>query len=83
MWAEVYYPAASLYKAACLTFNFGPTFAFPPLDAEMCAAVSSLAEPIAAEPEGADAGEEGGEGGEGGELDEAMEDAEADGGAEE
>ena len=30
VWAEVYYPAASLFKAAAVTFNFGPTFAFPP-----------------------------------------------------
>jgi len=27
---QVYYPAASLFKAAVVTFNFGPTFAFPP-----------------------------------------------------
>jgi len=30
VWAEVYYPAASLFRAAAVTFNFGPTFAFPP-----------------------------------------------------
>ena len=27
---QVYYPAVSLYKAATVTFNFGPTFQFPP-----------------------------------------------------
>ena len=30
VWAEVYYPAASLYKAAVATFNFGPTFECAP-----------------------------------------------------
>jgi len=30
VWAEVYYPAVSLYKAATVTCNFGPDFAFPP-----------------------------------------------------
>lgn len=39
----MYYPAASLYKAACLTFNFGPKFAFPPKDVGEYAAVSTLA----------------------------------------
>jgi hypothetical protein len=33
--AEQYFPAASLYRAACLTFNFGPSFAFPPPDLEV------------------------------------------------
>ena len=26
-----YYPAASLYMSACVTFNFGPTFKHPPV----------------------------------------------------
>ncbi len=30
IWAEVYYPAISLYKSATATFNFGPNFAHPP-----------------------------------------------------
>ena len=34
VWAEVYFPAASLYKAATIEFNFGPTFAFPPSGAD-------------------------------------------------
>lgn len=34
VWAEVYYPAASLYKAATVAFNFGPHFEFPPADVD-------------------------------------------------
>ena len=30
VWAEVYYPAASLFKAATVTFNFGPDFECKP-----------------------------------------------------
>ena len=30
VWAEVYYPAAGLYKSAVVEFNFGPHFEFPP-----------------------------------------------------
>lgn len=30
MWAELYFPAISLYKAATVTCNFGPDFEFPP-----------------------------------------------------
>lgn len=30
VWAEHYYPAISLYKAATATANFGPDFKFPP-----------------------------------------------------
>ena len=39
VWAEVYYPAASLYKAATVEVNFGPHFAHPPppeLEARPC-----------------------------------------------
>ena len=57
MWAEVYYPAASLFRAATVTFNFGPDFACPPQDAEAAAArpCSQLATPAApAEPMEAD-----------------------------
>ena len=49
VWAEVYYPAASLYKAATLTFNFGPKFAFPPTDVGNVHPISSLAAPPADE----------------------------------
>ena len=49
--AEQYFPAASLYRAACLTFNFGPSFAFPPpdLDVDAYSPVSSLAAPKSAQ----------------------------------
>ena len=70
VWAEVYYPAAALYKAAQLTFNFGPAFAFPPADAEGVAPMSSLAAPAEGGEEGADLG--GAE-----DADGAMEDADA------
>ena len=47
IWAEVYYPAASLFKAASVTFNFGPTFDFPPADCD-ARPVCELAKPSAA-----------------------------------
>ena len=47
IWAEVYYPAASLFKAASVTFNFGPTFDFPPPDCD-ARPVCELAKPSAA-----------------------------------
>ena len=43
VWAEMYFPAVSLYKAACATFNFGPTFACPPTDVSDFLPMSSLA----------------------------------------
>ena len=56
IWAEVYYPAASLYKAATVEFNFGPDFAFqPPADAQ-CRPCSDLAK---AQMEAAAAGADG------------------------
>jgi len=75
VWAEVYYPAASLYKAACLTFNFGPTFDFPPADAEAFEAISSLAGPGPDDAQDGADSEEGGDGGgaDGGEDDAGME----------
>ena len=50
VWAEKYYPAASLYKAALVTFNFGPDFAFPPegLDARPCSELAPPQPPEAA-----------------------------------
>lgn len=49
VWAEVYYPAVSLYKAATVEFNFGPTFAHPPPPAFEARPVSELAAPAAGE----------------------------------
>jgi len=53
VWAEVYYPAVSLYKGALVTFNFGPDFAFAPpgLDARPCCelAIAEESAPTAAD----------------------------------
>ena len=54
IWAEVYYPAASLFKAASVTFNFGPTFDFPPADCD-ARPICELANPAAAPATTADA----------------------------
>ena len=54
VWAEVYYPAASLFRAATVTFNFGPTFECPPQD-EKAAAARPVCE--SATPEGGAAAE--------------------------
>ena len=69
MWAEVYYPAASLFKAATVTFNFGPDFECKPagLDARP---VSELATPP---PAAADAAGGAGPSGSGGDA--AMDDS--------
>ena len=44
---QVYYPAASLFKAASVTFNFGPAFDFPPADCD-ARPICELATPAAA-----------------------------------
>ena len=69
VWAEVYYPAASLFKAATVTFNFGPDFECKPagLDARP---VSELATPP---PAAADAAGGAGPSGSGGDA--AMDDS--------
>ena len=71
VWAEVYYPAASLFKAATVTFNFGPDFECKPaaLDARP---VSELATPP---PAAADAAGGGGAGPSGSGGDAAMDDS--------
>lgn len=64
VWAEVYYPAASLYKAATVEFNFGPDFAFPPPADADARPACELAKPVDEAPATARAADEGGEGGE-------------------
>ena len=83
VWAEVYYPAVSLYKASVVEFNFGPSFAFPPpsdLGSDVAKPVSDLATPPP-KPEGVEAG--GGEsskaGAEGENAGEEAEEAEGEG----
>lgn len=73
VWAEVYYPAASLYKAATVEFNFGPNFKHPPpadVDARpLCELATPKEEPAgnaeaaegAAAADGDEEGEEGDE----------------------
>ncbi|XP_074594235.1 set1/Ash2 histone methyltransferase complex subunit ash2 [Brevipalpus obovatus] len=43
LYAGVYYPAASFYKNASATFNFGPKFDYPPTDVKF-RAIQELAE---------------------------------------
>mmetsp|Transcript_24890 Transcript_24890/g.82764 ORF Transcript_24890/g.82764 Transcript_24890/m.82764 type:complete len:540 (+) Transcript_24890:46-1665(+) len=67
VWAEVYYPAASLYKAAVATFNFGPTFEFPPQGLQDARPMSELpGELLPCCPVATDDADEGGGGGGGG-----------------
>ena len=78
VWAEVYYPAASLYKAATVEFNFGPTFKYPPPADRDARPLCELATPKEGAAGSADAAEgaagEGGEEGEEGDEPEAEED---------
>ena len=82
VWSEVYYPAASLYKAATVEFNFGPSFAFPPpsdLGSDVVKPVSDLATPPP-KPEGVEAGAgESSKAGEGENAGEEAEEAEGEG----
>ena len=54
VWAEVYYPACSLYKAATVEFNFGPDFAHAPPESADARPVCELAlpKPAAADDKG-------------------------------
>ena len=45
IWAELYYPAVSLYKGATVSMNFGPTFKFPPEEDTNMRPVCDLAKP--------------------------------------
>ena len=82
VWAEVYYPAVSLYKASVVEFNFGPSFAFPPpsdLGSDVVKPVSDLATPPP-KPEGVEAGAgESSKAGEGENAGEEAEEAEGEG----
>lgn len=55
VWAEVYYPAVSLFKAASVTCNFGPTFAFPPEGLDDFRPMSELPSTLLPPPTGAPA----------------------------
>lgn len=59
VWAEVYYPAASLYKSATVEVNFGPDFAYPPppeLEARPCCELAAAEKATLARGGSADAG---------------------------